>query len=155
MHPARARKLVKSGDATPFWKNGIWCIRLNRDPSVRYKQDITVGIDPGSQKEGYTVKSKAHTYLNIQADAHNEVGLHRKRSKNGKYIEFDGKLQVRSRLRKFRRYRKCRCRPSRLNRLANKERIPAGTRCRWHWKLRILDFLKEIYPVNGWHSRRY
>ena len=149
MHPARARKLVKSGEATSFWNRGIWCIRLNREPSARYKQDIAVGIDTGSHKEGYTIKSESHTYLNIQADAHRETGLHRKKTKNGKYIECDGKLQVRSRLRRSRRYRNCRNRQCRLNRLANKERIPAGTRCKWHWKLRILDFLKEIYPVNG------
>ena len=30
--PSRAKKWVKSGRATPFWKNGIWCIRLNEEP---------------------------------------------------------------------------------------------------------------------------
>ena len=27
--PTRAGMMIKSGDATPFWKNGIFCIRLN------------------------------------------------------------------------------------------------------------------------------
>ncbi len=27
--PARADKWIKSGKATPFWKRGIFCVRLN------------------------------------------------------------------------------------------------------------------------------
>ena len=54
--------------------NGIYCIRLNKEPSDREIQDIVVGVDPGSQKEGFTVKSEKHTYLNVQADAHSSVG---------------------------------------------------------------------------------
>ena len=30
MHAARARKLIKRGEATPYWDNGIYCIRLIR-----------------------------------------------------------------------------------------------------------------------------
>ena len=71
--PARARKWVKSGKATPFWKRGIWCVRLNIKPSARNYQDVAVGIDPGSKKEGFTVKSKAHTYINVQTDAKDDV----------------------------------------------------------------------------------
>ena len=59
----------QSGEATPFWDRGIFSVRLNRDPSGYQVQDIAVGIDPGSKKEGLTVKSASHTYLNIQADA--------------------------------------------------------------------------------------
>jgi len=32
-------------------------------------QPVAVGIDPGSKKEGFTVKSEVRTFLNIQADA--------------------------------------------------------------------------------------
>ena len=74
MHAARARKLVKRGEATPYFDNGIYCIRLNKEPSGRETQEIAVGVDPGSKKEGFTVKSESHTYLNVQADAHNKVG---------------------------------------------------------------------------------
>jgi hypothetical protein len=66
--PQRARRWIESGLATPFWRGGIFCIRLNRQPSAREVQPIVVGIDPGSKKEGYSVRSVAHTYLNIQAD---------------------------------------------------------------------------------------
>ena len=130
--PVRAAMMIKSGEATPYWNNGIFCIRLNREPSGRHKQEICVGVDSGSKKEGFTVKSESHTYLNVQADAHNKVGK---------------KLKNRRELRRGRRSRRCPNRKNRMNRLANKQRIPAGTRARWDWKLRILDWLAKIYPV--------
>ena len=131
-HAARARKLVKRGEATPYFNNGIYCIRLNKEPSDRDTQEIAVGVDPGSKKEGFSVKSAAHTYLNVQADAHNQVGK---------------KVAKRRELRRSRRSRKCPNRKNRTNRLANKVRIPAGTRARWDWKLRILDWFSKLFPV--------
>ncbi|RKU29397.1 hypothetical protein C6499_08520 [Candidatus Poribacteria bacterium] len=50
-------------------------------------------------------------------------------------------------LRRSRRSRKCPNRKHRKNRGANKEKIPAGTRARWDWKLRILDWLSKLYPI--------
>ena len=130
--PTRAGMMIKCGDATPYWDNGIFCIRLNREPSRRYKQEIAVGVDPGSKKEGFSIKSDAHTYLNVQADAHRHTAK---------------KLENRSQLRRGRRSRKCPNRQNRTNRLANRVRIPAGTRARWDWKLRILRWLSKLYPV--------
>ncbi len=130
--PSRAKKWIKSGKATPFWRNGVFCVRLNKNPSENHSQDIAIGVDPGSKKEGFTVKSESHTYLNIQADAHNQVSR---------------KVAKRKELRRSRRSRKCPNRKNRTNRLANTERIPAGTRARWDWKLRILDWLSKLYPV--------
>ena len=132
LHAARARKLVRRREATPYWNNGIYCIRLNKEPSDRDTQDIAVGVDPGSKKEGFTVKSETHTYLNVQADAHSKVGK---------------KVAKRRELRRGRRSRKCPNRKHRSNRLVSKPRIPAGTRARWVWKLRILDWLSKLYPV--------
>ncbi len=130
--PPVARHLIKSGKATPYWNNGIFCIRLNYE-TTEYKQEIAVGVDPGSKKEGFTVKSEAHTYLNVQTDAHSKVGK---------------KIEKRRELRRTRRSRSCPNRKNRTNRHpANKERIPAGTRVRWDWKLRILDWLSNMYPV--------
>ena len=131
--PQRAGKWIKSGKATPFWKNGVFCVRLNVGPSSDYKQEIVVGVDPGSKKEGFTVKSEAHTYLNVQADAHSKVGK---------------KIEKRRELRRGRRSRKCPNRKHRRNRLANRERTPAGTRARWDWKLRILEWLSKLYSIS-------
>jgi hypothetical protein len=67
-HPARARELVRKGKAVWRFNRGLFYIQLTGREDGD-KQPIAVGIDPGSKKEGITVKSEAHTYLNIQADA--------------------------------------------------------------------------------------
>ena len=130
--PSRARKWIRDKKATPFWKNGVFCVRLNVDPSDRYFQEIAVGVDPGSKKEGFTVKSEVYTYLNVQADAHSKVGK---------------KVEKRRELRRGRRSRKCPNRKQKKHNLSNRERVPAGTRARWDWKLRILHWLSKLYPV--------
>ena len=129
--PPVARHLIKDGKATPYWSNGIFCIRLNYE-TTDYKQDIAVGVDPGSKKEGFTLKSEKHTYLNVQADAHSKVGK---------------KVEKRRELRRGRRSRKCPNRKNRTNRNAGKTKLPAGTRARWDWKLRILEWLSKLYPI--------
>src|SRR6266404_3815557 len=88
--PSRARKWIKSGKATPFWKKGVFCVRLNVKTEEN-KQDVVIGVDPGSKKEGFTVKSTSHTYLNIQADAVTWV---------------KDRIETRKNMRKTRRYRK-------------------------------------------------
>ncbi len=63
--PSRAKKWIKTEKATPFWKKGVFCVRLNVKPSNKKKQEVCVGIDPGSKREAFTVKSESHTYLNV------------------------------------------------------------------------------------------
>jgi len=126
----RARKMVASKKATPFWKRGIFCIRLNVEPSACNLQKIVVGIDPGSKKEGFTVKSKAHTLLNIQADAITWVKDH---------------VETRRIMRRGRRFRKTPCRQNRMNR--SRGSLPPSTKSRWQWKLRIVNWLRKMFPV--------
>src|SRR5208283_1577241 len=64
-HPARARELVRKGKAIRQFDRGIFFIRLT-ERSDGVTQDVVVGIDPGSKKEGLTVKSASHAYLNSQ-----------------------------------------------------------------------------------------
>lgn len=128
--PPRARRWIQSGKATPFWKHGIFCVRLNVEPSDREVQEVAVGIDPGSKKEAFTVKSEAHTFLNLQADAVTHV----KKA-----------VEVRRNMRRLRRYRKTPCRQNRKNRARGG--IPPSTRARWQWKLRIARWLARLYPV--------
>ncbi len=59
----RAIRWVKSGKATPFYKKGVWCVRLNAEPCAQNYQPIAIGLDPGSKREGFTVKSKAAELL--------------------------------------------------------------------------------------------
>ena len=128
--PARARRWIQRGEATPFWDRGIFCVRLNREPSGREIQDIAVGIDPGSKKEGLTVKSAAHTYLNIQADAVTHV---------------QEAVAHRREARRARRQRHTPCRGPRTNRARGG--LPPSTRARWQWKLRLLAWLRRIFPI--------
>ncbi|MDJ0589613.1 MAG: RRXRR domain-containing protein [Pleurocapsa sp. MO_226.B13] len=128
----RAAKWIKSGKATPFWKKGIFCVRLNVEPSARNYQPSACGIDPGSKMEGYTVSSANHQYLNIQAKAVDWVRAH---------------VKTRREMRRSRRNRKTPCRQPRWNRLANKIRLAPSTKARWQWKLRIAKWLSKIYPI--------
>ena len=38
----RAASWIRSKKATPFWKRGIFCVRLNVEPSARETQTIAV-----------------------------------------------------------------------------------------------------------------
>jgi hypothetical protein len=131
--PSRARRWIKSGKATAFWKGGLFCVRLNAEPAAREVQPLAVGIDPGSKREGYSVLSAAHTYLNIQAEARDGV----------KEAE-----QVSTRMRRSRRSRKTPCRKPRQNRKQSKKKLPPSTRARWQWKLRLARFLCQLFPVS-------
>ena len=131
-HPARARELLKKGRAIYFWRSGIFCIKL-LDRSGGTVQPIVVGIDPGSKREGFSVKSQHHTYLNIQSKAVDWV---------------KDKVELRKILRRGRRTRLAPYRMCRSNKLINKFRLPPSTRARWQAKLRILTILKSIFPIS-------
>jgi RRXRR protein len=131
--PARARRWIRSGKATGFWKGGMFCVRLNVEPSAREQQPIAVGIDPGSKREGIVVVGASHTYLNIQAEARDGV----------KEAEKDS-----TRMRRTRRNRKTPCRKPRQNRKQSKKQQPPSTRARWHWKLRLAAWLCQLFPVS-------
>ena len=128
--PSRAKRWVREKKATYFWKKGIFCVRLNIDPSDTKTQDIAVGIDPGSKREGITIKSEAHTYLNIQANAVDWV---------------KDAVEVRRNMRRSRRFRNTPCRKNRTNR--SRSPFPPSTKARWQWKLRICNWLKKMFPI--------
>lgn len=132
--PSRARRWIKSGKATPFFKKGVFCVRLNQEPFNRNTQPIAVGVDPGSKREGFTVKSRAHTYLNIQTHAVDWVKDH---------------VEVRRNMRRARRFRNTPCRQNRANRLVNKQKLPPSTKARWQWKLRVCKWLTSMFPVTA------
>jgi hypothetical protein len=128
--PSRARRWIARGEATPFWDHGVFCVRLNREPSGRETQQIAVGVDPGSKKEGFTVKSASHTYLNVQADA---------------VVHVKEAVKDRCDARRSRRFRKTPCRQPRANRARGG--IPPSTLARWQWKLRLLNWLRRLFPL--------
>lgn len=132
--PGRAKRWIESGKATPFFRKGIFCVRLNVEPLSHNYQPIAVGIDPGSKREGFTVKSRSHTYLNIQTQAIDWVKDH---------------VEVRRNMRRARRFRNTPCRQNRANRLVNKTRIPPSTKARWQWKLRVANWLINMFPISA------
>lgn len=132
---SRAKRWIRSGKATGFWKKGVYCVRLNVRPSSRKKQRIVIGIDPGSKKEGFTVKSSAHTFLNAQADA---------------VVWVKENIETRRNLRRSRRNRTTPCRKNKWYRNINTSRIPPSTKSRWQWKLRVVSWLNKIFPVTDY-----
>lgn len=129
-HPARARKLVRSGRALRRFSKGLFCIHLC-DRADGATQPVACGIDPGSKKEGLTVKSASHTFLNIQADAVTWVR---------------DAVEVRRIMRRSRRNRKTPCRQPRANRARGC--LSPSTRSRWGWKLRLARWLSALYPIS-------
>jgi hypothetical protein len=130
----RARKMIESKKATFFWKKGMFCIRLNKEPSSRKFLPIVVGIDTGSKKEGFTVKSKAHTFLNINADAVAWV---------------KDAVETRRNMRKSRRFRKTPYRKNKYNHKKNNKLAPS-IQARWGWKLRLCNWLTKMYPITNY-----
>ena len=130
----RAEKLIATREATYFFSHGIFCIRLNREPSARNMQKIVVGVDPGAKREGYSVRSEKHDFLNIDANAKDWVGV---------------KIQKRRMLRRSRRNRKTPYRHRKTEGRNQLKRVPAGVKARWEEKLRVLNWLSKLYPITN------
>jgi hypothetical protein len=130
--PARAAQWIKSKKATPFWNLGIFCVRLNQ-PTGNIKQNISCGVDSGSKREAVCVKSKKHTYVNILADAVTWVKEAVEQKRNA---------------RRARRNRTTPCRKNKYNR--TRGGLPPSTKARWNSKLRIINKLRKIYPINSY-----
>jgi len=135
--PARAKRWLASKKATYFWKKGVFCVRLNDDPSSTFTQQIACGVDPGSKWEGMTLKSRAHTILNTQNDATTWV---------------KDAVEIRRNMRRSRRFRKTPCRKNRSNRssLSKKGRLPPSTRARWETKLRLIHSWRKVFPISDY-----
>jgi hypothetical protein len=97
-------------------------------------QPIAVGIDPGSKKEALVVKSAAHTYPNIPADAITWV---------------KDAVTARAQMRRARRFRKTPCRQPRAKRGCARRKLPPSTKARWQWKLRVCRWLCRLYPITA------
>ena len=127
----RAQRWVNSGKGTFFWKKGVFCVRLNVEPSDNKIQQIAVGIDPGSKREAYTVKSNAHTYLNVLIETPDWI---------------KDALEVRRTMRRARRFRNCRRRECKFDN-RHKNFLPPSTKARWALKLRICKNLLKTFPI--------
>jgi hypothetical protein len=132
--PKRAKELMKKGKAKKHFTNQIFYIKLTEREAGDI-QTVVCGIDPGSKREGFTVKSSIKTFINILSETGNLVS---------------DKLEKRSNARKSRRFRKTPCRKNKTNRNRNKSFLPPSTRARWNAKLRIVNILRKIYPISDY-----
>jgi hypothetical protein len=132
--PPKARALLKAGKARPKRsKLGLFYIQLTyvQEPS---NQSLVVGIDPGSNFEGFSVVGGKDTVCNLMVEAPTHV---------------KGAMEVRRTMRHARRSRLWR-RPCRSqNRLRDHRRLPPSTRSRWEAKARIVRQLQRILPLTN------
>ncbi|MCK4526147.1 RRXRR domain-containing protein [candidate division WOR-3 bacterium] len=132
--PAKARLLLKTGKARPYWnKLGIFCVILTYSIKPN-NQTIVMGIDPGSKFEGYSVTGTKETVLNGMSEAVTHV----KKA-----------IEQRRGMRKARRHRNCRRRKCRSNHLSGRNFLPPSTRARWAAKLRILEQIRKVIPITN------
>ena len=133
--PRRARKLLEKGKAVKRWYRGFFYIKLTEREDGE-AEEVAVGVDPGSKREGYTVMSAKRTFLNIQSHAANGKGI--KKSMEG-----------RSNVRRARRQRKTPCRQPRWsNRKKPEGWLPPSTKARWQLKLNVIKALSRFYPIS-------
>jgi hypothetical protein len=131
--PSKARKILKENKATKQWsKLGIFYLQLKYNPEKPLSQPLVLGVDCGSKFEGYSIVGTKDTVLNIMSEATTWVSK---------------AVEQRRIMRRARRYRKTRRRQCRFNNRLSK-RIPPSTRARWNTKLRIIQQLEKILPIN-------
>jgi len=131
-HPARARELVTKGRGVRRFDRGLFYVKL-LDRADGNVQQIAVGIDPGSKREAFTLKSAKHTFLNIQTETIDWVKDAEKTSTT---------------LRRSRRGRKTPYRECCPLRSRNKLFLPPSTKARWQWKLRVCRWVNRYYPIH-------
>ena len=127
----RARRLMEKKQAKPYWQKGVFCIKLLKEPSDRKYQNVALGIDPGSKREGYTVATEKSVVLNITTNTPDWIKSH---------------VETRRNLRRARRQRKTPYRKCRSNR-SRKAFLPPSTKARWDCKLRMIQHLTSILPI--------
>ena len=131
--PQRARRWLKEGKAKPVRTAlNIFAVQLLKEPSGREKQEIVVGIDPGSKFSGVGVSSKKgvlYGQMLILPD----------------YVH--KRMDTKRMLRRNRRYRKTRRRPCRFDNRTGHWLAPS-IRARKELELRIVRELSRIFPVS-------
>ena len=128
-HAARCRQLVRRGKGIKKWRKGLMFLQLT-ERADGVVQEVVLGVDPGSKKEAFTIKSENHTFVNLQADAVTHV---------------KDAVKTRREMRRGRRFRKTPCRASRKNR--ERGGLVPSTKARWQWKLRVCRWLMQLYPI--------
>ncbi len=130
----RARKLMEKKQAKPYWYNNIFCIILQKEPSARNIQRVIFSVDPGSQREGYEIAAPSRVLFCFHTNTPEWV---KKR------------VETSANLCHSRRGRNTPYRPQRENRNIKIKGPQGSTRARWGFKLRNLEIMSKLYPIDG------
>ncbi len=131
--PARARKLLKAGVATPVWsKFNTFGIQMVVDTREAI-EPAALGIDNGTKFEGYSVVVGTENLLNIKLDLPDKKKVVRK-------------LKERRILRRTRRFR-LRRRPKRFNNRSGQGFIAPSQLVLVQSRLKIIRELFRLYPI--------
>lgn len=125
----RARKLMEKKEAKAYWKQGIFCIIMQRDTGI-VVPEVIVAFDTGSKRTGVTVATEKSVVLNLLQNAPDWV---------------KSKMESRKILRRSRRNRKTPYRKCRFNRKI--VGVPPSTKARWQAHLRTIKVLASILPI--------
>ena len=133
--PARARKLIKAKVAKKAWSKfgtfGIQMLVTTREET----SSTSLGIDHGTKFEGYAVVCGNENNLAVKWDLPDKKQVVRK-------------LEERRGLRRARRFRKCRRRPTRFNNRSRKDFIAPSQFVIVNSRMKALQELFRIYPVS-------
>jgi len=130
---SRARKMIESGKAEPTrTETNEFAVKLNKEPSGRETQDMTLGIDPGSKFTGMAVVSKECTNFACNLELPDYISM---------------RMDKRRERRRNRRYRKTRRRETRFNNRTS-SKLPPSIKARKQFEVRIANELTDIYPIS-------
>ena len=132
--PARARKLLKAGVAKPTWsKFSTFGIQLLVETRLETPR-TALGVDQGTKFEGYSVVVDHENSLNVKLDLPDKKKILRK-------------IKERRALRRARRFRHCRRRPTRSDNRSRRDFLAPSQAVIVASRLKILRELCRIFPV--------
>lgn len=131
--PARCRKMLEDGVAEKKWtKEGVFYIQMFIEVGDE-KQEMALGIDPGSKYDGYCISGTEEVALMGMAVL--PSGVHKR-------------METRRMLRRNRRYRKCRRREARFdNRKKKGGWIAPSQLAKVQLRTRLMERLCGIFPI--------
>ncbi len=137
MKQTKAHYLVKTGKAKFRYdrKLNLWYLKLLIEPSGYTTQEITLGIDPGSTFDGYTLLSKLYHHLNVEL-------IHRPKKGKNSVKSFKTRQAINRRIRRS----KLRHRPIRFSNRVAKKLVPS-VKADIDFRKWLVNKLSSYFPI--------
>jgi len=142
--PSKARKLLAKNLAEKCWNRlGQFYLRLKFNPkSPNQGQHVCLAVDTGSRWDGIAVVTAKRVLTTAELVLPKGIAGKRK-------ARIAGKLEMRRRMRRARRYRKT---PRRAKRFNNRRRsegwLAPSQKAKVEFRIKIVDELRRLYPVD-------